>query len=87
MTWSPDEIVSRGRVLYEREVRHLVEQDHSGEYVVIDVDTGGFKLGQDYHALASAFRLENPSAVLCTLRIGHPTAGRIGGHLRSRPNA
>jgi len=44
---SASEIVSRGRAIYESQLREKLEREHFGEYLVIDVDTGEFDIDAD----------------------------------------
>jgi hypothetical protein len=77
--YTPDETVRRGQDLYERDIRAKVEPGNIGKYLVIDIETGEYKLGSDYHLLARQVLAKKPDAALCVLRIGYPAAGRIGG--------
>jgi hypothetical protein len=77
--YSADETVRRGLEIYDREIRPKVEPSHRGEYVVIDLNSGDYEVGTDYHQISRAILARTPEAVLCVLRIGYPTAGRIGG--------
>ena len=40
-----DETVRLGKEIYDRDIRHLVEPDHVGEIVAIDVDSGLWSMG------------------------------------------
>jgi hypothetical protein len=73
------EIVRRGKERYEREVRALVEPQHKGKFLALDIETGAFEI--DAHALPAADRLraKHPQAVLFILRVGYPAAYRLGG--------
>lgn len=74
-------VVSRGEEIYNRSIRHEVEPDNIGKYVVIDIDTGAYRLGDDHRATVRAFLAERPSAVLYTKLIGYTAAVAIGGRL------
>lgn len=78
-TYTADETVRRGQEIYEREIRANVEPSRRGEYVVIDVETGDWEVGKEYHTLSRQMLGRKPDATLCVLRVGYPTAGRIGG--------
>lgn len=83
--YTSDEVVQRGRELYEQGIRSKVEAAHKGKYLVIDVDTGDYEIGDDYMALTDRLQTRHPEAALCTLRIGYPAVGRIGGRLAPAP--
>lgn len=77
-----EEIVRLGRDIYEREIREEVEPEHDGEFVVVDVTTGSYELAADGITAALRLRERNPEASsLCFLRVGLPTAYRIGAPL------
>ena len=73
-----DSIVDLAQTIYDAEIRHLVEPEHHGEYVTLDVKTGEYEV--DIDDLAANFRmLERHSAgTLVTLRIGYPAYGTFG---------
>ena len=76
-----EEIVRLGREIYDREIREKVEPEHDGEFVVVDVATGSYEVAADGITAARRLRESNPEALLCFLRVGHPTAYRIGAPL------
>jgi hypothetical protein len=73
----------KARELYEARIRHNVEAGNRGRYVVIDVNSGDYEVGDDYTVLTDHVRARHPDPELFTLRIGFPAVGRIGG--RARP--
>jgi hypothetical protein len=79
--YTPEETVRRGEELYEQKIRALVEPTQRGKYIVIDVETGGYEVGDDYLALSRRALARDPNAPLCALRIGYPALGRVGGQL------
>ena len=78
--FSGEETVRRGQELYEQSIRSRVEADCRGKYVLIDIETGDYQVGDDYHSVAQEMIARKPSVALCTLRIGYPAVGRIGRH-------
>ncbi len=72
-------VVSKGIAIYDAKIRHLVEPEHHGEYITLDVKTGEYEVDAD--DLAANFRmLERHSAeTLVTLRIGYPAYGTFVG--------
>jgi hypothetical protein len=77
--YSADEIVHRGEQLYEQQIRGRVEPENIGKYIVIDIESGEYEVGDDYMALSRQALAKHPDAALCALRIGYPALGRIGG--------
>lgn len=73
-----DEVVRRGRAIYERAIRHLIEDEHDGDFVVVDVNTGAWEVDRDDVAASERALARNPEAVLYFARVGRRTAYRIG---------
>ena len=72
------EIVERGQAIYESRIRPLVERDHFGEYLVIDVETGAYEIDSDHLAASNRAAAKHPNALLFAMRIGYRAGGRIG---------
>lgn len=72
-----EEIVQRGREIYERDIRSQVEPGNTGRVVAIDVRTGEFELADDAITSASRLRVRIPEAAVFVLRVGYPTLHRI----------
>jgi hypothetical protein len=77
--YSAEETVRRGEELYEQHIRAQVEAGNIGKYIVINIDTGDYEIGDDYMSLSRRALAKHPDAALCALRIGYPALGRIGG--------
>lgn len=77
-----EEIVRRGRDIYERDIRAKLEPEHDGEFLVVDVTTGSYEVGESDVAVSDLALLQkNPDAVLYLMRVGRRAAYRIGrGH-------
>lgn len=76
-----EEIVRRGREIYEREIRAKVEPEHNGEFLVVDVTTGSYEVDESDVVASDRALRKKPDAVLYFLRVGHSTAYRIGAGL------
>lgn len=79
---APEDIAQRGHALYEQRLRSVVEPGNLGGYVVFDVETGDYEVGDAYLSLADALHERRRHAPLMTMKIGYRTAGRFGGPLR-----
>jgi hypothetical protein len=76
---SPEQVSRRGRELYERDIRALVESDHHGEFLALNIMTGEYEIDQsDVTALDRMGQKGNPEHVYL-LRVGFPAAYRLGG--------
>ena len=80
---SSEEIVARGKKLYETELRNKVESGNIGRFLVVDVETGDYEI--DDEDVRASLRLldRNPGAAVFGIRIGHPVAYRIGSGFRA----
>ncbi len=76
-----EEILRRGRELYEREIRPQVEPEHEGEFLAVNIETGTWMLGENGLTASKRLLAREPEAVVCLLRVGYATAYRIGGHV------
>ena len=76
---SCEETAVLGKEIYERDIRRLVEEDHHGEVVAIDLDSGGYALGKDAIAASERLRRQHPGAHVWLMRVGHRALYRFGG--------
>lgn len=74
-----DSVVSQAIAIYDTNIRHLVEPEHHGEYITLDVKTGEYEFDAD--DLAANFRMleRHSPETLVTLRIGYPAYGTFVG--------
>jgi hypothetical protein len=78
------DIVERGTRIYEDRLRSLLEPQHNGKYVVIDVETGEYELDEDHLAASDRAAARRPGAPLYATRVGSRVVGRVGGHLAAK---
>lgn len=79
---TPHEIVQRGEAVYHQKLRAEVDtESNRGKYLVVDVDTGEYEIGDEHYATLKRALAKRPEAVLYGLRIGYRATGRIGGRL------
>jgi hypothetical protein len=76
-----EEILRRGRELYERKIRPQVEPEHEGEFLAVNIETGAWMLGEDGLTASKRLLARESEAVVCLLRVGYATAYKIGGHV------
>ena len=76
--YTADQIVERGKTLYEREIRPKVEAGNKGKILVINVETGEYEIDDDHLTASDRAAAKHPGAALFAMRIGYPTMGRIG---------
>lgn len=71
-----EEIVPRGREIYEREVRPVLGPEHEGKFVVIDVASGDYEVSDDDGEAFDRAGDRHPEAVFFVLRVGPGGASR-----------
>ncbi|MXX20151.1 MAG: hypothetical protein F4087_10410 [Gemmatimonadetes bacterium] len=75
-----EEIARLGEDIYERDIRHEVEDAHDGAFVAIDVESGNWTLAQSELDAAKRLRERQPDAVnVWLLRVGYRAIASIGG--------
>ena len=76
---TPDQVAARGQSIYEDHIRSKVEFGNKGKFLVIDIETGEYELDADDLTATKRALTKRPAARLYGLRIGYPTAYRLGG--------
>ena len=79
---TPDEgdaVVDRAYAIYDAQIRHLVEPEHHGEYLTLDVRTGEYEIDADDMAANSRMLERHGPETLVTMRIGYPAFGTFVG--------
>lgn len=79
-TYTPEDIARRGQDRYEREIRARVESEpgNRGKLLALDVDSGEFALADDSLTALDRLKARNPNARAYIVRVGYPTAVKIG---------
>lgn len=77
------DIVRLGQELYERDIRPRVEMDHKGQFLALNVETGQYSMAADSLAALQQAKAEKPDAPVYLLRVGFPTAVKIGADRRT----
>ena len=76
------EITSRGARIYEQKLRSLLEPEHIGKYLVIDIESGEYEMDKDYFSAADRAVAKFGRGSLYSTRVGYVALCRIGGHFR-----
>ena len=71
-----EEIESRGTAIYESKIRHLVEPDETGKFMVIDVYSGDYEIDEHDGTATGRLLKRRPGAVSWAVRVGSPAAYR-----------
>jgi hypothetical protein len=87
---SLDEVTQRGSLLYENQLKGVLERDYMGQIVAIHPDSGDYVVAVREEEAMTELRARRPDGLLFVRRIGPPTpsdgrlAARIAGRLRGK---
>ncbi len=81
--YTNDEIVRRGEELYQERVRAQVEPEHTGKYLVLDIETGDYEIAPTAIEAIQRMKARHADPALYILRVGHQAAYRLGGRFLS----
>jgi hypothetical protein len=84
--FSSAEIVQRGQALYDEHIRAKVEAGHQGKFLAVDIETGEYEIDVDELIALQRAKAKHPEAALYLVRIGSPTAYRLGGQRMVTPS-
>ena len=77
-----DEVAARGNKIYQNHLRAQVSAGNLGKYLVIDVNTGDYEIGENHLDTAKRARAKHPHAPLYGMRIGYRAIASFGVALR-----
>ena len=75
---SSHEIAARGQALFELEILPGLDASAHGKFLALDVETGEYEIDRDELAALKRAQAKRPQAPLYLLRVGYPTAYRVG---------
>ncbi len=85
---SGEEIRRRGKEVYERLVRSLVETpDNLGKIVSIDIESGDFEVDEDLLKATDRLLIRHPGAPVWGERIGYDAVFALGAGSLSRTSS
>lgn len=77
--YTSQEVESQGEAIYEQQIRAIVEVENKGRFLVIDIETGEYEIDEDDLIATKHLLARQPNAILYGLRVGYPSAYRLGG--------
>lgn len=80
-----EEVARRGQELYERNIRHKVEPEQIGRFLVVDIESGDYEVADDDLSASDRMLARKPDARLYGLRVGRDYAYRLGGRPLDSP--
>ena len=79
------ELARRGQEYYDQHLRADLEPEHTGKFLVLDVDAGDYELDESQAAALERAIAKHPGTVFYILRVGYRAAARIGARFRREP--
>ena len=76
--FSKEEISSRGRTIYEQNLRNKIEADNMGKFLIIDIETEDYEIDNDDFAASDRAHRKHPDGAFYGMRIGRRSSGTIG---------
>lgn len=77
--WSREEVPPRAKHLYESSTRPKIDlEENLGKIVIIDIETGDYKVDENGLHAADYLSAKHPNARLLHLRIGYKFAASLG---------
>ncbi len=70
----PTDLASRGQAIYEEQIRHLVDPQQNGKFVVIDVYSGDYEVHERDADASRKLLKRRPDDMTWAVRVGYPTA-------------
>jgi hypothetical protein len=83
--YSKEEFSRRGDAIYDRDLAAVLEPQRTGDFVVIDIETGAFEVDANEVVATERLLKRVPSAQIWLRRVGSRVARRFGSRPRSVP--
>ena len=80
--YSLEEFARRGTMIYDRDIKPVVEPKHNGEMIAIDIETGTWEVDADEMVASDRLRARIPDAQIWMTRAGYGYIRRFGGGKR-----
>jgi hypothetical protein len=77
--YSEEEFEEWGEQIYAQDVLPRLSPGDSGKFVAIDIESGAYEIDPDDYMATERLLLQYPEAQIWLVRVGQPTAYRIGG--------
>ena len=82
---SREEVARRAKQLYESRIRQEVEvEENIGKMVIIDIETGDYRVDENGLRAADYLGEKHPNARLVGFKIGYNVAASFGGGVMER---
>jgi hypothetical protein len=76
--YTKEEIAARGRAIYDQQIRPQVEPDQTGQFLIIDIETGDYEVDEDEFAASRRAHARHPDGAFFGMRVGYRSSGTLG---------
>ena len=73
-----NEIVRKARKIYEGQLRSVLEPEHIGKFLIIDVKSGDYEVDTNDIAASKRAHIKHPDGEFFGMRVGYRTSGTLG---------
>ena len=73
-----EEFARRGDAIFQNDIAPRLKAEDNGKFVLIDIDTGDFGVGEDELEAGDRLHARLPDAQIWTVRLGSPYVHRYG---------
>lgn len=80
-SYTTEEIGRIGEEIYHKDIRSLVMPQHKGKFLILDIESGDYEVGQDDLLAERQLRKRRPNSVLYGMRIGYTSAYTLAGRM------
>ena len=84
--YTSEVVASRGKQIYQQQIQDIVEPEHKGKFLSVDIETRDYEIGTDDLSPTMRLLAKRPDATIYSLRIGFRSAHRIGFKVSLRHN-
>lgn len=83
---NPEIIAEKGDQIYREKLANILEKDHKGEFVAIDVETGKYFLGKTLEDALQNAEKEFPEKIFHLIRIGYTGIFEVSWSTKNKKN-
>ena len=76
--YTTDEVCDRGEQIYAERIKHLVEPQENGKFIVIDIESGDYEIDEEHTDASRRMRERRPHSIRYTGKIGEEATYHIG---------
>lgn len=81
---NPEIIAERGDSIYQNKLKEILEKDHNGEFVAIEVESEKYFIGKSPEEALEAAKKEFPDNIFHLIRIGYAGVYKVSWSHRNK---